>query len=58
MALLTVFNKGNSKGLTATIPRGGHRPPNSTVGDKALELQLTYTYIFFIYTKLCLIIFS
>jgi hypothetical protein len=32
----TVFNKGNSKGLIASIPNGGHIAPNSTVGDKAL----------------------
>jgi len=33
---ITVLSKGNSKGLTASIPLGGHSPPNSTVGDKAL----------------------
>jgi len=31
-----VFNKGNSKGLIDSIPKGGHLAPNSTVGDKAL----------------------
>lgn len=33
---ITVFNKGNSKGLTGSIPKGGHWAPNSTVGVKAL----------------------
>ena len=33
---ITVFNKGNSKGLTGSIPTGGHCAPNSTVGVKAL----------------------
>ena len=28
---ITVFNKGNSKGLIASIPIGGHFAPNSTV---------------------------
>jgi hypothetical protein len=32
----TVFNKGNSKGFIASIPKGGHFAPNSIVGDKAL----------------------
>ena len=36
MALSTVFNNGNSKGLIAVIPKGGQDAPNSTVGDKAL----------------------
>jgi hypothetical protein len=31
-----VLSKGNSKGFTAVIPRGGHWAPSSTVGDKAL----------------------
>lgn len=31
-----MFNKGNSKGLIDSIPKGGHFAPNSTVGDKAL----------------------
>jgi len=31
-----VFSKGNSNGLTACIPLGGHWAPNSTVGDNAL----------------------
>ena len=31
-----MFNKGNSKGLIASIPIGGHMAPNSTVGDNAL----------------------
>ena len=31
-----VFNNGNSKGLTACIPNGGHCAPNSTLGDIAL----------------------
>jgi hypothetical protein len=31
-----VFNKGNSKGFTGSIPIGGHWLPNSTVGVKAL----------------------
>lgn len=33
---ITVFSKGNSKGLILSIPNGGHFAPNSTVGDKAL----------------------
>ena len=33
---ITVFNKGNSKGLIDSIPKGGHLAPNSTVGDNAL----------------------
>jgi len=33
---ITVFTKGNSKGFTGSIPKGGHCPPNSTVGVKAL----------------------
>jgi len=33
---ITVLSKGNSKGLMASIPIGGHWAPNSTVGDKAL----------------------
>lgn len=32
----TVFNKGNSKGLIASIPIGGHCAPSSTAGDNAL----------------------
>jgi len=32
---ITVLSKGNSKGLIASIPIGGHWAPNSTVGDKA-----------------------
>ena len=32
----TVFNKGNSKGLIACIPIGGHCAPNSILGDNAL----------------------
>jgi len=32
----TVYNKGNSKGLIACIPIGGHWAPNSTLGDNAL----------------------
>ena len=32
----TVFSKGNSKGLTGSIPAGGHWAPNSTVGVSAL----------------------
>lgn len=36
MTRYTVFNKGNSNGLIASIPKGGHIAPNSTVGDKAL----------------------
>lgn len=31
-----MFSKGNSKGLTEFIPRGGHLAPNSIVGDSAL----------------------
>ena len=31
-----MFNNGNSKGLIASIPIGGHWAPNSTVGDKEL----------------------
>ena len=31
-----MFNKGNSKGLIASIPIGGHWAPNSIVGDNAL----------------------
>jgi len=31
-----VFNNGNSKGFTGSIPIGGHCPPNSIVGVKAL----------------------
>jgi hypothetical protein len=31
-----VFNKGNSKGLIACIPIGGHCAPNSILGDNAL----------------------
>ena len=33
---ITVLSKGNSKGLMASIPIGGHWAPNSIVGDKAL----------------------
>ena len=33
---ITVFNNGNSNGLIASIPAGGHEAPISTVGDKAL----------------------
>jgi hypothetical protein len=32
----TVFNRGNSKGFTGSIPKGGQCAPNSTVGVKAL----------------------
>ncbi len=32
----TVFRRGNSKGLTESIPLGGHWAPISTGGDKAL----------------------
>jgi len=31
-----VLSRGNSKGLIASIPIGGHCAPSSTVGDKAL----------------------
>jgi len=31
-----VLSSGNSKGLIACIPIGGHFAPNSIVGDKAL----------------------
>jgi hypothetical protein len=31
-----VLSNGNSKGLIACIPIGGHFAPNSIVGDKAL----------------------
>ena len=30
-----VFNKGNSNGFTACIPKGGHCAPNSTLGDNS-----------------------
>lgn len=33
---ITVFSKGNSKGLILSIPKGGHFAPSSTVGDNAL----------------------
>ena len=33
---ITVLSKGNSKGFIGSIPIGGHCPPNSTVGVKAL----------------------
>lgn len=33
---ITVLSKGNSNGLIASIPIGGHWAPNSTVGDNAL----------------------
>ena len=33
---ITVFSKGNSKGLMDSIPKGGHLAPSSTVGDRAL----------------------
>jgi len=33
---ITVFSKGNSKGLIGAIPNGGHWAPISTLGDKAL----------------------
>jgi len=33
---ITVLRRGNSKGLTGSIPIGGHWAPNSTVGVKAL----------------------
>ena len=33
---ITVLSKGNSKGLTGSIPIGGHWAPNSTVGVRAL----------------------
>lgn len=32
----TVLSSGNSKGLTDSIPSGGHCAPISTAGDKAL----------------------
>ena len=31
-----MLSNGNSKGLIASIPIGGHFAPNSIVGDKAL----------------------
>jgi hypothetical protein len=31
-----VFNKGNSKGFIAFIPKGGHLAPSSIVGANAL----------------------
>ena len=31
-----MLSKGNSKGLTASIPAGGQWAPSSTVGDSAL----------------------
>ena len=33
---ITVLSNGNSKGFTGSIPIGGHWPPNSTVGVRAL----------------------
>ena len=33
---ITVLSKGNSNGLIASIPIGGHIAPNSTVGERAL----------------------
>ena len=33
---ITVLSKGNSKGLTGSIPIGGHWAPSSIVGVKAL----------------------
>lgn len=33
---IAVFSRGNSKAFIASIPTGGHWPPNSTVGDRAL----------------------
>ena len=33
---IIVFNKGNSKGFTGSIPIGGHWAPNSTVGVNEL----------------------
>jgi hypothetical protein len=33
---ITVFNKGNSKGFIACIPKGGHSVPISTSGLIAL----------------------
>ena len=33
---IIVFNKGNSKGFTGSIPIGGHWDPSSIVGVKAL----------------------
>ena len=33
---IIVFNMGNSKGLTVSIPEGGQCAPNSTLGDIAL----------------------
>lgn len=33
---IIVFNKGNSKGLIASIPIGGQIAPDSTVGDNPL----------------------
>jgi hypothetical protein len=38
MTLQTVFNNGSSNGLIGSIPKGGHKLPNSTVGDNALVL--------------------
>lgn len=31
-----MLSSGNSKGFIASIPKGGHCPPNSTVGERAL----------------------
>ena len=37
MIIISLYlSKGNSKGLIASIPIGGHWAPNSTVGDNAL----------------------
>jgi hypothetical protein len=33
---ITVFSKGNSKGLTGSTPKGGHTQPISQDGFKAL----------------------
>jgi hypothetical protein len=33
---ITVLAKGISKGLIASIPFGGHIPPNSTAGERLL----------------------
>lgn len=33
---IKVFNKGKSQGLEASIPKGGHIPPQCILGDNAL----------------------
>ena len=33
---MIVLSKGNSNGLMASMPKGGHFAPSSMVGDKAL----------------------